>query len=193
MHKGPMKRNLYDLLGVSPLATRNEIKSQYYKLSKLYHPDTSESDKSASWRNEKFVQINEAYSVLQNDLLRCQYDKQCGFEALQKRPTYYGINNKTEQFRTPGYFHRSFEHESCSGFNYQPGGSKSEWRGNLKTDSVDKMYRDQQKKWDKLAGIKKDNKEKKDYEQSYREEQLMNRKRLLAVTIGVASYFIFFR
>lgn len=31
----------YDVLGVTPKATQSDIKSAYYKLSKLYHPDTS--------------------------------------------------------------------------------------------------------------------------------------------------------
>lgn len=31
----------YDVLGVTPKATQRDIKSAYYKLSKLYHPDKS--------------------------------------------------------------------------------------------------------------------------------------------------------
>jgi DnaJ-class molecular chaperone len=50
----------YDNLGVSPGATQGEIKSAYYKLSKIYHPDTNEGSKEAS---EKFRIITEAYEV----------------------------------------------------------------------------------------------------------------------------------
>lgn len=33
--------NHYDALGITPKATQNDIKSAYYKLSKIYHPDKS--------------------------------------------------------------------------------------------------------------------------------------------------------
>lgn len=50
----------YDHLGISPGATQGEIKAAYYKLSKIYHPDTNEGSKEAA---EKFRTISEAYEV----------------------------------------------------------------------------------------------------------------------------------
>ncbi|CAH2093919.1 unnamed protein product [Euphydryas editha] len=61
----------YDVLGVTPKATQNDIKSAYYKLSKLYHPDTSKDEESA----KKFRAIAEAYKVLGNIKLKKMYDK----------------------------------------------------------------------------------------------------------------------
>ncbi|KAF9317821.1 hypothetical protein BG003_000287 [Podila horticola] len=60
----------YELLGLSKEATRKEIKSQFYKLSKLYHPDKNDSDAS----RKEFLAINEAYSVLGNERQRRDYD-----------------------------------------------------------------------------------------------------------------------
>ncbi|XP_023941703.2 dnaJ homolog subfamily C member 30, mitochondrial [Bicyclus anynana] len=63
--------NHYDVLGVTPKATQNDIKSAYYKLSKLYHPDKSKDEESA----KKFRAITEAYEVLGNISLKKMYDK----------------------------------------------------------------------------------------------------------------------
>lgn len=61
----------YDVLGVTPKATQSEIKSAYYKLSKVYHPDKSSDETSA----KKFRAITEAYEVLGNIKLKKMYDK----------------------------------------------------------------------------------------------------------------------
>ncbi|XP_045770827.1 dnaJ homolog subfamily C member 30, mitochondrial [Maniola jurtina] len=61
----------YDVLGITPKATQNDIKSAYYKLSKLYHPDKSKDEESA----KKFRAITEAYEVLGNIKLKKMYDK----------------------------------------------------------------------------------------------------------------------
>ncbi|XP_063628829.1 dnaJ homolog subfamily C member 30, mitochondrial-like [Cydia splendana] len=63
--------NHYEVLGVTPRSTQNDIKSAYYKLSKLYHPDKSSDDASA----KKFRAISEAYEVLGNVKLKKMYDK----------------------------------------------------------------------------------------------------------------------
>ncbi|XP_013142533.1 PREDICTED: dnaJ homolog subfamily C member 30-like [Papilio polytes] len=61
----------YDVLGVTPRATQSDIKSAYYRLSKLYHPDISSDETSA----KKFRSITEAYEVLGNIKLKKMYDK----------------------------------------------------------------------------------------------------------------------
>ncbi|XP_053617710.1 dnaJ homolog subfamily C member 30, mitochondrial-like isoform X2 [Plodia interpunctella] len=63
--------NHYDALGVTPKATQSEIKSAYYKLSKIYHPDKSDDEASA----KKFRAITEAYEVLGNIKLKKMYDR----------------------------------------------------------------------------------------------------------------------
>ncbi|XP_034828010.1 uncharacterized protein [Maniola hyperantus] len=61
----------YDVLGITPKATQKDIKSAYYKLSKIYHPDRSKDEESA----KKFRAITEAYEVLGNINLKKMYDK----------------------------------------------------------------------------------------------------------------------
>lgn len=66
-----MSKNYYEILGVEKNATDNEIKSAYRKLSKKYHPDVCKEDDA----EEKFKQINEAYSVLSDPDKKQLYDR----------------------------------------------------------------------------------------------------------------------
>ena len=55
------KRDYYEVLGVSKGASEEEIKKEYKKLARKYHPDMNPGDKEAE---EKFKEINEANEVL---------------------------------------------------------------------------------------------------------------------------------
>ncbi len=65
-------RDFYAVLGVSPTATPDEIKKQYRKLAKQYHPDANEGDPKAA---ERFKEISEAYGVVGDAEKRKQYDE----------------------------------------------------------------------------------------------------------------------
>ncbi|VWU50265.1 DnaJ protein, putative, partial [Hepatocystis sp. ex Piliocolobus tephrosceles] len=67
----------YKILNVPTNASQNEIKRQYYKLAKEYHPDKCQ-DLSAK---EQFQKIGEAYQVLGDIDRRMKYDKE-GKNAL---------------------------------------------------------------------------------------------------------------
>ena len=63
--------DLYATLGLTKSATADEIKKAYRNLAFKYHPDRNPGDASAE---EKFKQINAAYSVLGDETKRRQYD-----------------------------------------------------------------------------------------------------------------------
>lgn len=65
-------QNHYDALGVTPKATQSDIKTAYYKLSMLYHPDKNKNSDVAA---QKFRSITSAYEVLGNFKLRRLYDR----------------------------------------------------------------------------------------------------------------------
>ena len=66
------KRDYYEVLGVSKGATQEEIKSAYRKKAKENHPDLNRDDPHAE---EKFKEIQEAYSVLSDESKKSMYDQ----------------------------------------------------------------------------------------------------------------------
>nr|XP_050852383.1 protein tumorous imaginal discs, mitochondrial isoform X1 [Vespula vulgaris] len=66
-----LKRNYYEILGVSRNASAKDIKKAYYQLAKKYHPDTNKGDPDSS---KKFQEVSEAYEVLSDDAKRKEYD-----------------------------------------------------------------------------------------------------------------------
>jgi len=73
------KRDYYEILGVSPTASAEELKSAYRKAAMRWHPDRNPEDKHIS--EEKFREASEAYSVLSDPQKRQVYDHY-GHEGL---------------------------------------------------------------------------------------------------------------
>lgn len=71
-----MKKDLYEILGVSKNASNDEIKKAFRKLSLKYHPDRqggkSETEKKEA--EEKMKEISAAWSVLSDPDKKRQYD-----------------------------------------------------------------------------------------------------------------------
>ncbi len=62
--------NHYAVLGVAKDASQDDIKKQYRKLARKYHPDRSEEADAEA----KFKEINTAYQTLKNPKKRAEYD-----------------------------------------------------------------------------------------------------------------------
>jgi len=68
-------RDYYEILGVGKSASQEEVKKAFRQLALKHHPDRNPGNKGAE---EKFKEINEAYTCLSDPNRRAEYD-QTGF------------------------------------------------------------------------------------------------------------------
>ncbi|RKP26952.1 hypothetical protein SYNPS1DRAFT_32591 [Syncephalis pseudoplumigaleata] len=66
-----LKRDAYEVLGISRTASQSEVKKAYYALARKYHPDTNKGKDA----HDKFVEIQEAYEILSDEQKRAAYDQ----------------------------------------------------------------------------------------------------------------------
>ena len=65
------ERSHYDVLGVVPNASQDDIKRAYRRLAKAYHPDVNRDPDA----DARFKEINEANQILSAPDRRAQYDR----------------------------------------------------------------------------------------------------------------------
>jgi molecular chaperone DnaJ len=66
------KRDYYEILGVSPRASNEEIKKAYRQMALQHHPDRNPGNKEAE---DRFKEAAEAYSILSDAEKRSVYDR----------------------------------------------------------------------------------------------------------------------
>ncbi len=106
-----MAEDLYETLGVSRNASKDDIKKAHRKLALKFHPDKNPDDDVA---REKFKRIQEAYDVLSDEEKRSAYDRygadfekirntgynpaagEAGFEGLDLEQIFGGGRGQTQ-------------------------------------------------------------------------------------------------
>lgn len=62
-----MIANPYEVLGVSPSASNDEVKRAYREMSRKYHPDSYVDNPLSGLAEEKFKEIQEAYDQIMKE------------------------------------------------------------------------------------------------------------------------------
>lgn len=95
----------YDLLGLHPSASVQQIRRAYRERSKLYHPDTTLLQ--AAIATAKFYELNEAYGTLSSPDRRSQYDRKIGYSRVpfvQPLPNLYDTpTSRSKPYRSSAY------------------------------------------------------------------------------------------
>jgi molecular chaperone DnaJ len=95
------KLDYYDVLGVGPDASPDEIKRAFRKLAFKYHPDRNKMQNA----EEKFKEASEAYAILSDPEKKRQYDAR-GFEGIK------------EQYKQEDIFNRGTFKDTFSEFGF---------------------------------------------------------------------------
>jgi len=90
-----MAKNPYEVLGVSPNASNDEVKKAYRELSRKYHPDSYANNPLAELAEEKFKEVQEAY----NQIMK-QRESGYSYGNNSYGNNSYGNNQSSMEFQT---------------------------------------------------------------------------------------------
>ena len=87
-------KDFYTVLGVASSASADDIKKQYRRMAKQYHPDANQNDPKAA---DRFKEISEAYNVLGDGEKRKQYDE------MRRLGAFGGMGSRASASRPGGF------------------------------------------------------------------------------------------
>ena len=93
-----MTYNPYDVLGVSPSASDEEIKRAYHDLARKYHPDNCQNDALKELAAEKMKEINRAYDTIK-EWRQSGYQGEAKGDPAQNDPFYRTVRQLLNENR----------------------------------------------------------------------------------------------
>lgn len=80
----------YQVLGVAPTATDDEVKKAYRSLCKKYHPDANVGKPDAAQAERKFMEVQQAYEEIMHRRQGGGARAGSGYNGAQQHPSGYG-------------------------------------------------------------------------------------------------------
>lgn len=90
--------NPYEVLGISPQATDDEVKAAYRELARKYHPDNYDNNPLSDLAEEKMQEINEAYDTIVR--MRRQGGANGAYQQTGSSSKYTDVRNLIRMGRT---------------------------------------------------------------------------------------------
>ena len=109
-------KDYYQILGVSRLASAEEIKLAYRSLAKQFHPDLNPGNAEAE---ERFKEISRAYDTLSDEMERKKYDFRLmyggiGYASATKQTNTAAEDPRKEQLKREAYERHKKKKEAAS-------------------------------------------------------------------------------
>ena len=146
-------KNYYDLLEVTPKASKEIIEKAYKVLIKKYHPDLYHGEERI-YAESKSRELNEAYHILSSDFLREQYDLE-----LEKERKFNKENNTNRNYNKPNNNFNNQKEQNTTRKSSQEKKEKTHKVGTIM--SMVDLLKEIFKKRNKSEGTKKIQKEDK--------------------------------
>nr|XP_012318525.1 dnaJ homolog subfamily C member 4 isoform X3 [Aotus nancymaae] len=102
-------RNYYDVLGVHPGASTEEVKRAFFAKSKELHPDRDPGNPAL---HNRFVELSEAYHVLSREQSRRSYDDQLRSPSPPKSPGTTARDKSAHQTHSSSWEHPNAQYWS---------------------------------------------------------------------------------
>ena len=104
----------YQVLGVSPTASDDEVKKAYRALCKRYHPDANVGKPDAAQAEKKFMEVQQAYEEIMHRRQGGGQRAGSGYNGQQQRPQQGGYEDPFSSFWGTGGYGSGY-----GGYGYQ--------------------------------------------------------------------------
>lgn len=151
--------NYYEILGVTRNSSKEEITLAHKKLAMKLHPDRNPGDKNIE---EKFKQVNKAYSILNNAEQKTAYDKTLDIEnSVNNISNNRGNERRNQQANN---FNKSNSNKSQNNSNHHNNSNQENFSNTDKIKISDEEWGTEDKKiiiiidvyfWDAVTGGRK--------------------------------------